>query len=82
MQNISAPTLILQGAEDPFGSPDEAAGYGLPDNVKITWLDGGDHHLATPDDSETSDEENWPDGAGAIAEFAAGLSSSVQTDSA
>ena len=30
LQNITAPTLILQGAEDPFGSPDEVAGYGLP----------------------------------------------------
>jgi len=82
LQYITAPTLILQGAEDPFGSPDEVAGYGLPDSVKINWLDGGDHHLATPDDSETSDEQNWTDGAGAIAEFAAGLSSSAQTDPA
>ncbi len=80
LKNISAPTLILQGAEDPFGAPDEVAGYDLPDNVKITWLDGGDHHLATAEGSETSDEQNWAEGAGAIAEFVAGLSPSAEPD--
>ncbi len=75
LQNIAAPTLILQGAEDPFGTPDEVAGYGLPENVKITWLDGGDHHLTTGGNDGTSDEENWAEGAAAIAEFASGLAS-------
>ena len=80
LKNIEAPTLILQGAEDPFGAPEEVAEYGLPDNVKITWLDGGDHHLATPEDSDISDEQNWAEGAAAIAEFATGLSQSSQPD--
>ena len=80
LKNITAPTLILQGGADPFGAPEEVEEYGLPDDVKITWLDGGDHHLATPEDSETSDEENWAEGAGAIAEFANGLSQGSKPD--
>ena len=80
LKSIEAPTLILQGAEDPFGAPEEVAEYGLPDNVKITWLDGGDHHLATAEDSEISDEQNWAEGAGAIAEFVSGLSPSSSPD--
>ncbi len=79
LQNIAAPTLILQGAEDPFGAPDEVAGYGLPENVKITWLDGGDHHLTTSGEGGTSDEENWAEGAGAIAEFVSGLQSAAES---
>ncbi|MEE8172608.1 MAG: alpha/beta family hydrolase [Alphaproteobacteria bacterium] len=80
LKNVTAPTLILQGAEDPFGAPDEVAEYDLPENVKITWLDGGDHHLATVEGSETSDEQNWAEGAGAIAEFVSGLSPSASPD--
>ncbi|MBT4426252.1 MAG: alpha/beta hydrolase [Rhodospirillaceae bacterium] len=73
LKNIAAPTLILQGGEDPFGAPDEVAGYGLPENVKVTWLEGGDHHLVTADDSDADNEQNWAEGAGAIAEFVKSL---------
>jgi predicted alpha/beta-hydrolase family hydrolase len=73
LKSIAAPTLILQGAEDEFGARAEVEGYGLPDHIKITWLEGGDHHLTT-DDPNVSDEQNWNEGATAIAEFAAGLS--------
>ena len=70
LKNITAPTLILQGGEDPFGLPDEVAEYGLPENVKVTWLEGGDHHLAMADGSDADNEQNWAEGAEAIAEFA------------
>ena len=73
LQNIAAPTLILQGAEDPFGAPDEVADYDLPGNVKITWLDGGDHHLTTDGEDGASDAENWAEGASAISQFVAEL---------
>lgn len=73
LRNIAAPTLILQGGNDPFGSPDEVADYGLPDNVKITWLEGGDHHLVMADDPDSDDEQNWAEGAEAIADFVTSL---------
>ncbi len=50
--------------------PDEVAEYGLPENVKVTWLEGGDHHLAMADGSDADNEQNWAEGAEAIAEFA------------
>jgi predicted alpha/beta-hydrolase family hydrolase len=41
---LQTPTLIVQGTRDPFGSPDEVAGYGLP-SIEMIWLPDGDHDL-------------------------------------
>jgi predicted alpha/beta-hydrolase family hydrolase len=43
--DLSLPTLIVQGTRDPFGSPDEVAGYGLPPAIRLLWLEDGDHDL-------------------------------------
>ena len=42
---VRTPTRILQGERDPFGQPDEVAGYGLPAHVEVVWFPGGDHSL-------------------------------------
>lgn len=38
--------LILQGTRDPFGVPEEVAGYGLTDRVQLHWLESGDHDFS------------------------------------
>jgi predicted alpha/beta-hydrolase family hydrolase len=43
--DLQVPTLIVQGTRDPFGSPDEVAGYGLPAAIELLWLEDGDHDL-------------------------------------
>ena len=43
LQQITCPGLIVQGTRDPFGKPEEVAGYGLPGNVRVHWLASGDH---------------------------------------
>lgn len=40
---LQVPMLICQGTRDPFGKPDEVAGYGLPAGIQLHWLEGGDH---------------------------------------
>jgi len=40
---LACPTLVVQGARDPFGSRDEVAGYALPGSVRFHWLEEGDH---------------------------------------
>ncbi len=40
---LTAPMLVCQGERDPFGKPDEVAGYGLPERVQLHWLPSGDH---------------------------------------
>lgn len=40
---LRTPTLIVQGTRDPFGSPEEVAGYELSPAIRIEWLEGADH---------------------------------------
>ncbi len=42
---LRTPTLICQGTRDPFGSPVEVAGYGLPASIDVLWFEDGDHDL-------------------------------------
>ena len=45
LEHLATPTLIVQGTRDPFGSPDEVAGYALSATIRLVWLDDGDHGL-------------------------------------
>lgn len=40
---IACPTLVLQGTRDPFGTRDEVESYVLPANVRVTFLEDGEH---------------------------------------
>ena len=42
---MATPTLILQGTRDPFGVPDDVAGYPLSPAVRVHWLEDGDHDM-------------------------------------
>ena len=45
LREIRTPGLIVQGTRDPFGAPDEIAGYELAPQIRMEWLDDGDHAL-------------------------------------
>jgi predicted alpha/beta-hydrolase family hydrolase len=45
LADLSTPTLVVQGTRDPFGSPEEVAGYALPSALELLWLADGDHDL-------------------------------------
>jgi predicted alpha/beta-hydrolase family hydrolase len=45
LAGLKAPTLIVQGTRDPFGTPGEVAGYTLSKAIEILWLEDGDHDL-------------------------------------
>ena len=42
LESLAVPTLIIQGTRDPFGSPDEVAGYRLSPDIRVHWIEGGD----------------------------------------
>lgn len=43
--DLRTPTLVVQGTRDPFGTPDEVAGYDLSPAIELLWLEDGDHDL-------------------------------------
>jgi predicted alpha/beta-hydrolase family hydrolase len=69
LQTIATPTLILQGTRDPFGVPDEVAGYALSPAVQVHWLEDGDHDLSPRKKSGRSDAQNLDEAADQAAGF-------------
>jgi len=45
LKHLKTPTLIFQGARDPFGTEDEVPGYDLSSAIQVRWLPEGDHDL-------------------------------------
>jgi predicted alpha/beta-hydrolase family hydrolase len=45
LADLKTPTLIVLGTRDPFGTPDEVAGYKLSKAIELLWLEDGDHDL-------------------------------------
>lgn len=45
LKDLRTKTLIVQGERDPFGTPEEVAGYDLSKQIELLWLADGDHTL-------------------------------------
>jgi predicted alpha/beta-hydrolase family hydrolase len=45
LADFRTPALILQGTRDPFGTPADVSTYELSKNIRVEWLEGGDHSL-------------------------------------
>lgn len=45
LETLETPALIFQGTRDPFGGPDDVAGYPLAPRTEVHWLEDGDHDL-------------------------------------
>ncbi|HZO10130.1 MAG TPA: alpha/beta family hydrolase [Myxococcota bacterium] len=73
LEAIRTPMLIVQGTRDPFGVPEEVAGYRISPAIRIRWIDGGDHDLRPPARSGRSQAENLRDACDAVAGFLAEL---------
>lgn len=43
LEHLRTPALIVQGTRDSFGRPDEVARYTLSPQIRIVWMEDGDH---------------------------------------
>ena len=43
--DLRTPMLVCQGTRDPFGTAEEVAGYDLSPQLRLLWLEDGDHDL-------------------------------------
>ena len=68
---LACPTLVVQGARDPFGTREEVAGYALPSVARLHWLEDGDHDWKPRRASGLTQAALIDQGAAAIAAFMA-----------
>ena len=73
LESLRTPALILQGTRDPFGKPDEVAGYTLSPRIRVVWIEDGDHSLKPRKSSGRTEEQSLGDAIDAIAEFVSEL---------
>jgi len=83
LQEITIPTLIVQGSHDPFGRREIVArrlisGL-LSPHVKLVWLEEGDHGFKPPRDSSYTQMGHWVAAVEAMAGFLAALSTTTST---
>ena len=65
----TVPTLICQGAQDPFGTRKQVRGYDLSDAVEFFWLEGCDHDFKPGKLSDQTQQENIERAANAVAQW-------------
>jgi uncharacterized protein len=73
LASLACPALIVQGERDPFGTPPEVAGYGLPSTIALHWLPDGDHDLMPRRSSGHTQSAHIAAAAAAIASFGRAL---------
>jgi predicted alpha/beta-hydrolase family hydrolase len=73
LAGLSTPTLIVQGTRDPFGGPEEVAGYDLSPAIRLVWMEDGDHSFKPRRSSGRTEEGNLAETIEAIAGFVRGL---------
>jgi predicted alpha/beta-hydrolase family hydrolase len=73
LRTVATPTLICQGERDTFGSREDVAGYDLPVNIRVYWLNDGDHGFKPRMASGRSEIQNWQESIETIVDFIRGL---------
>ena len=71
LENLRTPTLILQGARDSFGSPEDVRGYKLSPAIRIEWIEDGDHSFKPRARSGRTEADNIRAAIASVAEFIA-----------
>jgi predicted alpha/beta-hydrolase family hydrolase len=69
LETLRTPALILQGTRDPFGGPDDVAGYNLSPAIRVEWLADGDHSLKPRKSSGATEEQHLAHAVRTAAEF-------------
>jgi uncharacterized protein len=73
LHDLRTPTLIVQGTRDPFGTPEEVAGYDLSPAIRVLWLEDGDHSFKPRASSGHKEKEHLAAAVEAVVGFVRGL---------
>jgi uncharacterized protein len=69
LRELRTPALIVQGTRDPFGTPEEIAGYELSPSIELAWIEGGDHSFKPPARSGRTERESLAEVVDLVARF-------------
>lgn len=73
LADLRTPTLIVQGTRDPFGTPEDVAGYTLSPAIRLLWLEDGDHSFKPRASSGHKEKEHLASAVAAVVGFVRGL---------
>ncbi len=73
LEKLKTPALIVQGARDSFGLPEEVAKYQLSPKIRVVWLADGDHSFKPRASSGRTLEQNMAEAIAQMKSFLAGL---------
>jgi predicted alpha/beta-hydrolase family hydrolase len=73
LEKLKTPALIVQGARDSFGLPEEVAKYQLSPKIRVVWLADGDHSFKPRASSDRTLEQNMAEAIAQMKSFLAGL---------
>ena len=69
LENLRTPALIVQGTRDSFGLPAEVATYKLSKQIRIVWIESGDHSLKPLARSGRTEAQNLSDAIAEVNRF-------------
>ena len=69
LEQLSTPTLIIQGARDALGNQAEVTQYLLSANITLHWLADGDHSFKPRKSSGRTEDQNLNDGIESALQF-------------
>jgi predicted alpha/beta-hydrolase family hydrolase len=73
LETLRTPALVVQGTRDPFGTPEDVAGYALSPAIRVVWLEDGDHSWKPRASSGRTEAQAMADGIAAIRDFLGAL---------
>jgi len=69
LADLRTPTLIVQGTRDTLGSREDVEGYTLSPQIRIVWLEDGDHSFKPRAASGRTERQNLTAAVAAVAAF-------------
>jgi predicted alpha/beta-hydrolase family hydrolase len=66
---LRTPALIVQGTRDSFGGRGEVEQYGLSQQIRIAWIDDGDHSFRPRARSGLTEQQNLAAAIDAVRDF-------------
>jgi len=73
LAGLRTPTLIVQGTRDSLGSREDVAGYELSPQIRIVWLEDGDHSFKPRKSSGMTEKQHLEAAEAAVVGFVRGL---------